>query len=69
MVDDATDPMAQALKYKCTGDTAEGHRAGEYCKGCQLFTAGADGKTGACQLFVGKRVCATGWCTSFVKKA
>jgi hypothetical protein len=68
MVDPATDPIAKSLNYACEGAKATGHRAGEFCKNCQLYTANPDGKTGACQLFVGKRVCADGWCSSYTKK-
>jgi len=69
MVDEA-DPVATSLSYKCDASHNPKHVAGQFCDGCQLYTAGAaDAKSGACALFAGKHVCAKGWCTSWVKKA
>lgn len=66
---DEKDPVAQSLGYHCDGAKAADHRAGEFCKGCQLFTGAADAKHGPCALFAGKQVCSGGWCRSWVKRA
>jgi hypothetical protein len=66
---DPKDPLAVSLGYACDGATAPGHVAGQFCKGCQLYSGTGDAKSGPCTLFQGKLVCVDGWCKSWVKRA
>lgn len=82
LVDPANDPMAKSVNYvekhadlkkpELKTERQGVKFEGQYCKGCQLYTAaGKKGSAdvGKCTLFSGKLVKADGWCASWSKKA
>lgn len=78
-----SDPLAKSLKYcadaekaakakaSACGPRKEKDRAGQFCRGCQLYTKeSGDGsaEVGKCMIMQGKTVAGGGWCMSWVKK-
>lgn len=68
-----TDPQAMAVGFVKETARADAtkyprHTNDQVCRGCQLYTGGADAASAPCSLFGGKAVPAGGWCSAWVKK-
>lgn len=64
-----TDPDGGA---KTCPERKKPERKGQYCEGCQFYTAKGQHKgkdVGSCTLIPGKYVSAKAWCQTWVKKA
>jgi hypothetical protein len=67
---DASDPLAQALKYTTDASAAPSslRKPDSFCHNCQFYQGTGDAGEAPCQIFQGKLVVAQGWCNSWVMK-